>query len=66
MSDSITGGGKTLGDSFADELKAADLLGLPFSWSKDGVMEFSDDMTPQQVESVMAVYSAHRSDESTT
>jgi hypothetical protein len=66
MSDSITGGGKILGDSFADELKAADLLGLPFSWSKDGVMEFGDSMTQQQIESVMAVYVAHRSDESAT
>lgn len=50
---------KPIGPSFYDELKAAGLLGLPFSWSDDGDILFGDAMTQQQRDAVMAVYQAH-------
>lgn len=41
-------------------LKAAGLLGLPFSWSSEGELEFSDDMTSEQISAINAVFVAHK------
>jgi hypothetical protein len=49
-----------IGPSFPDELKAAGLLGLPFSWGKDGSVTFGETMTDEQREQVLAVLAAHR------
>lgn len=51
-----------IGNTFSDELKAAGLLGLPFSWGADGSFEFSPTMTQEQRDAVMAVYAAHDPD----
>jgi hypothetical protein len=45
---------KPIGPSFYDELVAAKLAGLPFSWSPEGIFNFSDEMTEEQ-----AVIEAH-------
>lgn len=50
---------KAIGPSFSDELQAAGLMGLPFTWGADGSFEFSPAMTPEQTAAVMAVYGAH-------
>lgn len=50
---------KTIGPSFATELRAVGLLGLPFAWSEDGTITFNDDMTPTQRNAVQAAYAAH-------
>lgn len=50
---------KAIGPTFADELKAAGLLGLPFSWGADGTIEFRADMPQVQRDAVLAVYAAH-------
>lgn len=50
---------KNIGKSFPAELKAAGLLGLPFSWGGDGAIEFSPSITPEQRAAVLAVYDAH-------
>ena len=50
---------KKIGATFGEELKSAGLGGLPFSWTEDGEFWFSDDMTPEQIEAVQAVYAAH-------
>jgi len=50
---------KPIGPSFSDELKAAGLLGLPFSWGTDGVIQFDSRMTQAQIDAVKAVYDAH-------
>lgn len=50
---------KPIGANFFNELKAAGLSGLPFSWQDDGHLSFSEAMTPQQIMAVNAVYEAH-------
>lgn len=50
---------KAIGPTFPDELKDVGLFGLPFAWGDDGSFSFSDDMTEEQIEDVMAVYEAH-------
>lgn len=50
---------KFIGPSFYDELVAAGLSGLPFSWGDDGSFVFSDEMTQEQVAAVQAVYEHH-------
>jgi hypothetical protein len=50
---------KAIGPSFTAELRAAGLLGLPFTWGADGAINFHPDMTPQQISAVQAVYSEH-------
>lgn len=50
---------KQIGPSFASEIQAAGLSGLPFSWGSDGVIEFDASMTAAQIKSVQSVYAAH-------
>ncbi|CAL8476392.1 tail fiber assembly protein [Caballeronia sp. S22] len=50
---------KGIGPSFADELAAAGLSGLPFSWTSDGDFTYSESMTADQIAQVQAVYDAH-------
>lgn len=50
---------KQIGPTFAAELVAAGLSGLPFSWSDAGVFNFDAAMTQQQRDAVTAVYTAH-------
>jgi hypothetical protein len=53
---------KPIGPSFSAELKAAGLLNLAFSWGEDGAISFGEEMTPQQIAGVQAVYAAHDPD----
>lgn len=53
---------KPIGQTFSDELAVSGLLGLPFSWSEDGIITFSDAITSEQRVAVMAVYDAHDPD----
>ncbi len=48
-----------IGPTFASELQAAGLVGLPFSWGADGVIQFDPSMPKAQVDAVKAVYAAH-------
>jgi len=50
---------KAIGPGFAEELQAAGLLGLPFSWGSDGDIQFGSTMTIAQIDAVNAVYAAH-------
>lgn len=50
---------KKIGETFANELAAAGLLGLPFAWGEDGAFQFDGRMTPEQIVQVAAVYAAH-------
>ena len=50
---------KLIGPTFGDEILAAHLNGLPFSWGEDGVFEFHPSMTQAQNDAVLAVYAAH-------
>jgi hypothetical protein len=50
---------KPVGSNFSSELKAAGLLGLPFSWGEDGQLTFGEDMSEQQITAVEAVLAAH-------
>lgn len=50
---------KQIGSTFAAELAAAGLSGLPFSWTTVGEITFGDSITQQQIAAVMDVYSAH-------
>lgn len=50
---------KEIGETFGQELEAAGLSGLPFSWGSDGTIEFGEAMTPAQIEGVNLVYEAH-------
>lgn len=53
---------KKIGQHFAQEVEAAGLAGRPFSWGDDGLFEFGPAMTPAEVASVQALYSAHDPD----
>jgi hypothetical protein len=48
-----------IGPTFVNELQAAGLLGLPFSWGGDGVIQFAPSMLKAQIDAVNAVYAAH-------
>lgn len=48
-----------IGPSFSDELAAAGLLGLPFTWSPEGVIEFGEGVTDAQKADVEAIYATH-------
>lgn len=50
---------KTIGPQFGSELRAAGLFGLPFSWQADGVINFGEAMTTDQIAAVNAVHEAH-------
>ncbi len=50
---------KTIGVTFTEELRAAGLSGLPFSWGSDGVIEFDASITAAQKTAILAVYAAH-------
>lgn len=50
---------KAIGPNFVNELVAAGLSGLPFSWGTDGVIEYGPLMTQNQKDAVGAVYAAH-------
>jgi hypothetical protein len=47
---------------FADELRAAGLTGLPFSWGDDGSFHFDPRITPEQRLAIETVYAAHDPD----
>jgi hypothetical protein len=51
---------KKIGPSFSDEIFAAQLGGLPFSWSDDGSYSI-DQLTPEQREAFLQVLAAHDS-----
>ncbi|MBI4561518.1 MAG: hypothetical protein HY724_05690 [Candidatus Rokubacteria bacterium] len=48
-----------IGPTFSDELRAAGLAGLQFSWGEDGALEFDGSMTPEERQAVQAVYDTH-------
>lgn len=50
---------KSIGPNFPNELAAAGLLGLPFSWTSVGDIFFAATMTAPQIAAVQAVYAAH-------
>lgn len=50
---------KKLGKTFASELSAAGLLGLPFAWGSDGALSFGEQITEAQRSAIQAVYDAH-------
>jgi hypothetical protein len=50
---------KPIGRTFANEVRAAGLHGLPFGWNGDGRFEWGDDITEAQRAAVLAVYEAH-------
>lgn len=50
---------KEIGPSFYDELKAANLTGLPFSWSPDGTINYDASLTEAQISSIETVYADH-------
>jgi len=50
---------KRIGSTFGDELIAAGLGGLPFSWSDDGELYFNQDVTDEQKQGIEAVLAAH-------
>lgn len=47
-----------IGPSFAAEIEAAGLMGLPFAWSSEGVT-YGADLTTQQRAAIEAVVAAH-------
>ena len=50
---------KRIGAAFGDELRAAGLAGLPFSWGDDGTFTFDERMTKSQIAAVQVVFDAH-------
>ncbi len=51
---------KAIGPSFGAELLTAGIPnGLPFSWSDDGTLSFSEGMAPEYIAAIQAVYAAH-------
>jgi hypothetical protein len=50
---------KAIGPSFAPEIAAAGLAGLPFSWRPDGMLAFASSLSTTQIAAVEAVYAAH-------
>jgi len=52
---------KNLGQTFGEELIAAGLGGLPFSWGEDGKIEGREKLTKEQNAALDAVLAAHDS-----
>jgi hypothetical protein len=52
-------GTNAIGPSFAAELAAAGLAGLPFSWGADGEFTFAPRVGGTEQASILAVYAAH-------
>lgn len=50
---------KAIGPTFPEELQAAGLLGLEFSWAADGSIFYSEAITETQQQAIEAVYAAH-------
>lgn len=50
---------KPIGPTFAAELNAAGLAGLPFAWGGDGSFSFDPTMTKDEITAVGKVYAAH-------
>lgn len=50
---------KPIGPTWPEDLKAAGLMGLPFSWDVNGNFFYSDEMTEAQIQAVEAAYAAH-------
>lgn len=50
---------RQFGETFADEMAAAGLLGLPFSWGDDGVISGRENLTAEQNATLDAVLAAH-------
>lgn len=50
-----------IGPSFGEELKAAGLLDIPFSWDEKGNITYDKSVTPEQIKAVQAVLDAHDS-----
>jgi|SRR5579885_1108394 len=50
---------KPIGPTFARELGAAGLLGLPFAWAPDGTITFDPAISDAQRTAIEAVYGAH-------
>lgn len=48
-----------IGPSFASELEAAGLMGAPFSWDSEGLIEGRDNLAPEQNTTLDAVVAAH-------
>jgi hypothetical protein len=48
-----------IGETITDELKAAGVLGLPFSWASDGTLYFETGVTVEQRQAIEAVFAAH-------
>ncbi|VVQ17262.1 hypothetical protein PS934_04487 [Pseudomonas fluorescens] len=48
-----------IGENFSDELKAAGLFGLPFSWGDDGTFTFDPSMKQNDIEAVLKLYEVH-------
>lgn len=48
-----------IGPNFANELAAAGLIGLPFSWGTDGVIEYGTAISSAQKTAIEAVLAAH-------
>lgn len=53
---------KRIGTHFAQEVEAAGLAGLPFSWGDDGQIEFGPSMKEEEIAAVQAVYDVHDPD----
>lgn len=52
-------GTSSIGPTFGQELKAANLAGLPFSWMDDGTFTYSPAMTTAHITAVQSVYASH-------
>lgn len=50
---------KAIGPTFSNELQAAGLGGLPFSWGADGSFQFDQRLSQAQIDGINAVYLAH-------
>jgi hypothetical protein len=50
---------KRIGSAFSEELAAAGLAGLPFSWNEDGEVTYGPTVTAEQRAAVAAVLAAH-------
>lgn len=55
----LTNPNALIGPTFANELKAAGLDGLPFSWGEDGQFCFDPSLPQVSREAILAVYAAH-------
>lgn len=51
---------KTIGPTFGEELRAAGLLGLPFSWESNGEFCGVENISPEDAAKLQSVIDAHR------